>query len=119
MFFRNNKDSIKEIQDAIKATRTEEINKVESIYDNINIAKQTINASAEIDFQNMDIFSIERTISSNKPRTVIGHWVIVDGCKKTHEWLLYCNIDTHERLILEFKEHKKLKNLKSNGNLSS
>lgn len=110
MFFRKNKDSIKEIQDAIKAAQTEETNKVASMIDNIE--RQTINASVEIDFQNMDVFCVERAIRLNKPRTVIGHWVIVDGCTKTCEWHLFCNIDTHERLILEFKEHKKLKSLK-------
>lgn len=61
-------------------------------------------ASMEINFANMDVFSIERNVSDNKPVTVIGYWLTdKDGVKSSGEWYLFCSPSTHEKLVEEFK----------------
>ena len=70
-------------------------------------------AEPSIDFNSMRVFSIERTVSNNKPCTVLGYYIndpivsadgemIVDR-DKVKEWTLYCNNDRHATLVEEFK----------------
>ena len=69
--------------------------------------EDTVNSGVEIDFNNMDVFSIERKIIDGQPCTIIGHWDLSGGAKTPREWSLFCNKESHEQLIKEFKIHKK------------
>ena len=65
-------------------------------------------SSMLVDFSNIDVFSIERNASGGVTHTIIGYWVAdKDGVKSNQEWFLYCNDETHEKLISEFKKHIK------------
>ena len=63
--------------------------------------------SFSIDFNNMDVFSIERNGSKHEPCTIIGHFLTnKENVKHTSEWYLYCSPETHNKLVQEFNEFK-------------
>ncbi len=65
-------------------------------------------ATMVIDFDNMDIFSIERNVSDGVGHTIIGYWLVDQyGAKSNQEWFLFCSVETHEKLVSEFKKHMK------------
>ena len=87
-------------------------NKIETlnqqIEENLKKTQSTTSvASMVVDFSNIDVFSIERNTSSDGVAcTVIGYWIEdKDGVKANQEWYLFCNNDTHEKIIAEFKKH--------------
>ena len=74
-------------------------------------------APVAIDFDTMRVFSIERSISNNRPCTIIGYYVndpvlsadgemVVDR-DQVKEWTLSCNNQRHEELVKKFNELKK------------
>ena len=71
------------------------------------VSEDCASANVEIDFNNMDVFSMERKIIDGQPCTIIGHWDLSGGAKTPREWSLFCNKESHEQLIKEFKIHKK------------
>jgi len=55
-----------------------------------------------LDYDNIDIFSIERT----NDITIIGYWISTDDGdvpKRSKEWNLHCNTDVHETLVAEYR----------------
>ena len=64
--------------------------------------KEIYDCDVIINFNVMDVFSIERTIQNDKPSTIIGY-VLPD--KTIGEWGLYCSKEQHQRLCEEFKTY--------------
>lgn len=74
------------------------------------------NASFAIDWDTMNVFSIERLWENGLPKTVLGYilsepviYTEGDDQRVTHkdivrEWTLYCSAEKHEELVKEFKE---------------
>jgi len=69
-----------------------------------------------IDFNKMDVFSIERHIKGDKAVTIVGHFLqepvkvnndVFTLNKITREWNLSCSQEQHERLVKDFAEFKK------------
>lgn len=68
-----------------------------------------------IDFNKMDVFSIERHIKGDKAVTIVGHFLhepvkvgdVIALNKITREWNLSCSQEHHERLVKEFADFKK------------
>lgn len=52
-----------------------------------------------LDFDKMDIFSIERVMDGHKAKTIVGHFVKGE----VKEWVLYASAKEHNRLIAEFE----------------
>lgn len=77
-------------------------------------------ATPVIDFDALDVFSIERLVDNNRPTTVIGHYVynpvvndngeFVAQETKIKQWYLFCNNERHEELVKQFKEWKAKQN---------
>lgn len=73
----------------------------------IENCKSELRKSAhQVDFEEMNAFSIERLIEGSTILTVIGYKVN-DEIK---EWYLRCDDIQHERLAEEFKQYMKKKN---------
>ena len=67
-----------------------------------------------IDFDNMDVFSIERNVTDGVGHTILGYWLEDQyGSKSNHEWFLFCSDETHEKLVSEFKKHIKAEKLEN------
>lgn len=76
------------------------------------------NASFAIDWDAMNVFSVERMWENGLPKTVLGYilaepviYTEGDDQRVTHkdvvrEWTLYCSAETHEKLVAEFNEWK-------------
>ena len=74
------------------------------------------NASFAIDWEAMNVFSIERMWENGLPKTVLGYileepviYTEGEDQRVTHkdvvrEWTLYCSAEKHEQLVAEFKE---------------
>ena len=74
------------------------------------------NASFAIDWDAMNVFSVERMWDNGLPKTVLGYilsepviYTEGDDQRVTHkdivrEWTLYCSAEKHEELVKEFKE---------------
>lgn len=60
-----------------------------------------------IDFNRMDIFSIERQCDNGGSYTTIGFWVEKD---RFEQWHLYCNDQRHAQLIDDYVQWKNFKN---------
>lgn len=52
-----------------------------------------------LDFDTMDVFSIERVMDGHKAKTIVGHFVKGE----VKEWVLYASAKEHNRLIAEFE----------------
>jgi len=83
------------------------------IIDGINT--QLADAEPVIDWKTMNVFSVERMASNNKPATIIGYileepifheekemWV---PKQVVHEWTLFCNDARHKELVQQFKKY--------------
>lgn len=59
-----------------------------------------------VDWRAMRVTAIERNLKDGSLCTIIGY--LIDDDKGTHmrEWYLYCNEETHHRLVKEFCEYK-------------
>jgi hypothetical protein len=57
----------------------------------------TTDADFEIDWDQLNPFSIERLIDN---RTSLGYF----SSGETREWFLHCSFETHQRLAAEFRE---------------
>ncbi len=69
------------------------------------IREEASTASMLLDFNNIDVFSIERNVKEDVAITIIGHWLLdKDGVKSSAEWVLYCNAETHEKLVADFNK---------------
>ena len=63
-----------------------------------------------VDFQLMNVFSIERMAKDNTPVTIIGYFINnANEEKKVKEWYVYCNDQRHQQLVAEFNEYLKNK----------
>jgi hypothetical protein len=71
------------------------------------------NASFAIDWDAMNVFSIERVWEDGLPKTILGYIIeepvtVCEGETTTkdvvREWNLYCSAEKHEELVKEFKE---------------
>ena len=70
------------------------------------ISAEAATASMIIDFNNIDVFSVERNVKDGVAITIIGHWLLdKDGVKNSAEWVLYCSPETHEKIVAEFKKN--------------
>lgn len=94
-------ENIKLLEDRI---RRMELEKVDSIKADVN------SSDFEIDWKNMDAFSIERMGDNNSAYTVIGYWVIVNNEKTVAEWKFYCSQEQHNKLAKEFRDGVAKKN---------
>ena len=71
-----------------------------------------------IDYKALNVFSIERTVvpqdseyKYDREATNIGY--LIDG--EVFEWCFRCSRETHERLVKEFNEYVKTRNLAQTG----
>jgi hypothetical protein len=61
-----------------------------------------------VNWDNLDVFSIERNIDEGIPYTLIGYFLLdKDNVKVPCEWILYCSIEQHNKLSQEFLERIK------------
>lgn len=68
--------------------------------------ENTALAEFAIDFDKMDVFSVERNGDKHEPCTIIGHFFTSPDKREVREWYLYCSPLTHAKLVKEFEEHK-------------
>jgi hypothetical protein len=67
---------------------------------------------AEIDFNKMDVFSIERAgVNTSNEKTIIGYFFHKEDEKQIREWVLYVSREGHKKLIEKFNIHKSKINL--------
>lgn len=69
-----------------------------------------------IDFQKLNVFSVERNINQDKlPFTIVGYLIetpykddsgMVRYTKQVKEWFYHCDDERHQQLVKEFEEHK-------------
>jgi hypothetical protein len=60
-----------------------------------------------VDWQRMRAFSIERNMKDGNPCTIIGYLKLdKDNNDCVSEWFLYCNAETHRRLVAEFNQYR-------------
>lgn len=60
-----------------------------------------------IDFQAINVFSVERNDKDELPCTIIGFLVKDGDTFRTNEWYLYCSARVHANIIKDFEEFKK------------
>ena len=90
-----------------KALLEGKIKDLEEKLDIFRSKEDTTQQDFSIDFNKMDVFSIERNGDKHQPCTIIGHFMHqADGTKTTSEWYLYCSPTTHTRLVKEFNDSK-------------
>lgn len=74
------------------------------------LADDVQSSKFEIDFDKMEVFSLERNHNGQRAFTIVGYFINVPeqyGMKKAvHEWTLYCSMKEHERLVTEFQKWK-------------
>ena len=108
--FSDMKVRMEELESEVKNLK-HQISEYDTLIASIN--SDLTKATPILDFDLMRVFSIERTVSNNKPCTVLGYYIndpivsadgemIVDR-DKVREWTLYCNNDRHATLVEEFK----------------
>lgn len=71
-------------------------------------------ADVHFDFKNMNVFSVERLVSDNKPCTIIGYLLkepvlsqdgeMIVEKDVVHQWYLFCNEERHQQLVDQFKK---------------
>lgn len=66
-------------------------------------AADSTKASFVIDFDQLNPFSIERNVTDGNPCTIFGYF---DKEGKVSEWVWYCSMDTHTRVVEEFNGYK-------------
>lgn len=100
-------------------------NEISSLKDELEAIKKEIDeikkeryeviadCSFEIDFKGFNVFSIERMEKPlekyetfNREVTNLGY--LQDN--KIKEWIFYCNRETHEKIVKQFKEYIRLRN---------
>lgn len=91
------KSLIKEIE-LLKET----ISDFNKVNDELEQYKEIYDCDVIIDFNVMDVFSIERMNENNKPSTIIGY---IRPDKTIGEWGLYCSKEQHQRLCEDFKTY--------------
>ena len=79
--------------------------KIQELSDKL-LSLQGIDSAFAIDYSKIKAFSIERS----RDQSVIGY-IGADGF--VHEWYFACNMETHTRLVSEFKSYKTTE--KNNG----
>jgi hypothetical protein len=69
--------------------------------------EDTSKGTASVDFRKIKCFSIERNESCDRPCTILGYNLLTDAENiAPREWMLYCSVEQHERLVKEFNEQK-------------
>lgn len=90
-----------------KALLEIKVQQLENKIEYFNSREDTSQQAFSIDFNKLDVFSVERNGDKQNPCTIIGHFLTnADGTKYTNEWYLYCSPLTHSILVEEFNEHK-------------
>lgn len=56
-----------------------------------------------IDFNAINVFSIERNTNDNFPCTIVGYTLKSDTSEQVREWYLYCTDQRHQELIDSFR----------------
>lgn len=70
-----------------------------------SIKKDVETSEFEIDWKNMDAFSVERMGDNSCAYTVIGYYLTDEhNIKHVHEWKFYCSQEQHNKLAKEFKD---------------
>lgn len=66
-------------------------------------------AAVAIAWEKLDVFSVERQFNrSGGPATIIGYFFEdANGNRITKEWVIWCNIEIHNKLVQEFNETRK------------
>ena len=67
-----------------------------------DIEKELDSSSFAIDFEKMNIVSIERAIRHKKSITIFGY---IDKDNILKEWVFYCSLDQHERIVDQYKRY--------------
>lgn len=60
-------------------------------------------ASFVIDFWRLNPFSVERNVMDGRPCTIFGYF---DNEGKVAEWVWFCSVDTHNKVVKEYNEYK-------------
>jgi hypothetical protein len=80
-----------------------------------SVNTELTSAEPVIDWSIMNVFSVERMASNNRPATILGYLlpepvVTTEGAVTTkdvvREWTLYCNEARHQELVDQFKAYK-------------
>lgn len=69
-----------------------------------DIEKELDSSSFAIDFEKMNIVSIERVIKNNKSLTLFGY---IDKDEKLKEWVFFCSLAQHENIVDEYRRYLK------------
>ena len=100
-------ENIRILEDRIRAMNAEKQD---------NLVKEMANASFAIDWEAMNVFSVERMWDNGIPKTILGYileepvvYTEGDDQRVTHkdvvrEWTLYCSAEKHEELVKQFKD---------------
>lgn len=97
----HNESLRKELQETRKTIK--ELEEKLKIQIKPDLNKELDKASFELDFEKMNVFSIERVIREDRLITVVGFW---NNKGELVQWYLRCSEAEHERLIGEFRRHK-------------
>ena len=80
------------------------------------LESEMVNASFAVNWDAMNVFSVERMWENGVPKTILGYileepvvYTEGDDQRVTHkdvvrEWTLYCSAEKHEQLVAEFKQ---------------
>jgi len=90
--FKSEKDILIECYEELIRDKNEKISELSE-----KVEKNTTDADFEIDWEQLNPFSIERLIDN---RTSLGYF----HSGETREWFLCCSFETHQRLAAEFRE---------------
>jgi len=83
------------------------------------IACDTRAADCDFDFDNMNVFSVERNDSKGEPCTIIGYLLdepvlssdgeMIVNKPVVREWYYYCDLARHQQVVDAFRKSKKTK----------
>ena len=101
---------------ALKATLEQRDETIAGLQNQINQIKEqseqeVSNSAVSVDWHRMRAFSIERMLDGGKQiATVIGYLKPHpdrEDADLVGEWWLYCNAETHDRLVAEFNNYRR------------
>lgn len=102
-------NSIDKKIDEIVTERDQALAEVERLKNKIQQIDDAVSdADMSIDFNAVNVFSVERNTKDDLPCTIVG-FLIKDGETFRHlEWYLYCSERVHKNIITDFEAHKAL-----------
>lgn len=121
MFFRSafEKITISELKDEVASLRRSLNNQERLVKEyETRLNSEFAKASFGIDWDAMKVFSVERNWNNGCPTTILGYMLCEPAVHTeeqvtykdvVREWTLHCSAETHEKLVKEFTDWKKIK----------